>query len=534
MLQNTFLFLPGIGKKSEEDLWVNDIIDWDQLILSLDRKYTSKTRQDIFRDHLFSAQEALRKRDVSYFAERIPQNQYWRLYKDFLDTTVFLDIETTGLSTYYDVITVIGTYDGKNTELFVKDNNLEEIQDYLEQFEILVTFNGKLFDVPFIQRTFPKIRIPPVHIDLRFLLKSIGISGPLKVVEKKMNIARDADITDIDGREAAVLWSRFVKGDDDALRDLIAYNISDTVNLKKLMDICYATKIKREILPKLQNTTIQQTLFGPSRREHLGGYQPKTEIVNPDVAINSKGTALEIFCNNKRLLSIQRKRIQKTEIKITNLLGRIESHDRKPLCVGIDLTGSERRASGVCVLSGKHVDLRLIKSDEDIIRTVERAEPEIISIDSPLSLPEGRCCVSDDCGCRQFGIMRECERILKRRGINVYPCLIQSMQRLTQRGIYLTETFEDAGYEVIESYPGAAQDILRFPRKRIDLRELESDLMDMGVTPHCDRDPITHDQIDALTSALVGYFFLAKQYEAIGNVEEGYLIIPDLERSDVK
>lgn len=76
MLQNTFLFLPGIGKKSEEDLWVNDIIDWDQLILSLDRKYTSKTRQDIFRDHLFSAQEALRKRDVSYFAERIPQNQY--------------------------------------------------------------------------------------------------------------------------------------------------------------------------------------------------------------------------------------------------------------------------------------------------------------------------------------------------------------------------------------------------------------------------------------------------------------------------
>ena len=186
------------------------------------------------------------------------------------------------------------------------------------------------------------------------------------------------------------------------------------------------------------------------------------------------------------------------------------------------------------MLSGKHVDLRLIKSDEDIIRTVERAEPEIISIDSPLSLPEGRCCVSDDCGCRQFGIMRECERILKRRGINVYPCLIQCMQRLTQRGIYLTETFEDAGYEVIESYPGAAQDILRFPRKRIDLRELESDLMDMGVTPHCVRDPITHDQIDALTSALVGYFFLAKQYEAIGNVEEGYLIIPDLERSDVK
>lgn len=534
MLQNTFLFLPGIGQKSEEDLWINDILDWHQLSLSLNRKYPDKAKQDIFRDYLFNAQEALQKRNASYFAELIPQNQYWRLYKDFQDATVFLDIETTGLSPYYDVITIIGTYNGKNTKLFVKDNNLEDIQDYLKQFEILVTFNGKTFDVPFIQKVFPDIKVPPVHIDLRFLLKSIGISGPLKVIEKKMHIVRDADIANIDGREAAVLWSRFIKGDDDAFKNLVAYNISDTINLKKLMDICYTTKIEREILPKLQNVTVQQTLFGPSKKKPLEDYQPNTEVLTSDVAINNKGAGLEIICNNKKLLTIQRKRIQKTEIKIASLLRQIRSRDKKPICVGIDLTGSEKRASGVCTLSGKQADLRLIKSDEDIIRAAEKAKPEIISIDSPLSLPEGRCCVSDDCNCRQFGIMRECERILKRRGINVYPCLIPSMQKLTQRGIYLTKNFRDAGYEVIESYPGAAQDILRFPRKRINLKELEVDLMNMGVTPHCDRDPITHDQIDALTSALVGYFFLAGQYEAIGTVEEGYLIIPDLEKSDMK
>ena len=104
------------------------------------------------------------------------------------------------------------------------------------------------------------------------------------------------------------------------------------------------------------------------------------------------------------------------------------------------------------------------------------------------------------------------------------------MQKLTARGIKLSQVFEDYDYQVIESYPGAAQDILRFPRKRINLKELEIDLMNMGIVPSSDKETITHDEIDALTSALVGYFYLAGMYEAIGNIEEGYLIIPDLKK----
>ena len=61
--------------------------------------------------------------------------------------------------------------------------------------------------------------------------------------------------------------------------------------------------------------------------------------------------------------------------------------------------------------------------------------------------------------------MRECERELKRRGVNVYPCLIPSMQKLTARGIRLARSLRERGIPVIESYPGAAQDIMRIPRK---------------------------------------------------------------------
>ena len=50
----------------------------------------------------------------------------------------------------------------------------------------------------------------------------------------------------------------------------------------------------------------------------------------------------------------------------------------------------------------------------------------------------------------------------------------------------------------------------------------------MGIKIFSDNNLITHDEIDALTSALVGYFYLANMYEAIGNTEEGLLIIPAL------
>ena len=215
-------------------------------------------------------------------------------------------------------------------------------------------------------------------------------------------------------------------------------------------------------------------------------------------------------------------------ITIDTLLTRIQSNNEQPLCIGIDLTGSEQRPSGICILNDRDASLSLVSSDEDILRLVEKSGCGLISIDSSLGLPAGRCCVHDSCECRKYGIMRECERILRKRGIGVYPTLIKSMQNLTLRGIGLARTFRDAGYTVIESYPGGAQDILEFPRKKINICQLEKDLMAMGIVPHSERKPVTHDQLDALTSALVGYFYLAGMYETIGNEAEGYLILPDL------
>jgi hypothetical protein len=37
---------------------------------------------------------------------------------------------------------------------------------------------------------------------------------------------------------------------------------------------------------------------------------------------------------------------------------------------------------------------------------------------------------------------------------------------------------------------------------------------------------LTHDELDAVTSALVGYFYLAGAYEGLGADDENYMIIP--------
>ena len=100
------------------------------------------------------------------------------------------------------------------------------------------------------------------------------------------------------------------------------------------------------------------------------------------------------------------------------------------------------------------------------------------------------------------------------------------MQALTRRGIALAKTLRKRRMYVIESYPGAAQDILGFPRKRVDLADLQVDLANTGIIVTSENEPVSHHEVDALTSALVGYFYLADMYEAIGNKYEGHLIIP--------
>ena len=105
------------------------------------------------------------------------------------------------------------------------------------------------------------------------------------------------------------------------------------------------------------------------------------------------------------------------------------------------------------------------------------------------------------------------------------------MQRLTERGIRLANRLRHLGYPVIESYPGAAQDIMGIPRKGAGVQWLQMGLAEFGITGNFVANLPSHDELDAITSALVGIFLLDGAFEALGGEEETALIVPDLNSS---
>lgn len=201
--------------------------------------------------------------------------------------------------------------------------------------------------------------------------------------------------------------------------------------------------------------------------------------------------------------------------------------------IGIDLTGRETKPSGWAVLIGEKAITQPICTDEELITESLKYNPKVVSIDSPLSYPEGRCCTNPNCDCNIFGITRYCERLLFNFGIGVYPCLIPSMVNVTNRGIGLAKKFRSLGVEVIESYPGVAQDILNIRRKQNGVDHLINSYRNFGIKgDYITAKKITHDELDAIASALVGYFYINNQYVKLGNDKENYLIVPSV--ADIK
>jgi uncharacterized protein YprB with RNaseH-like and TPR domain len=138
-------------------------------------------------------------------------------------------------------VTVVGLYDGRRKRSFVKGVNLEDLPDALEGVRLLVTFNGSRFDVPFLRRAFPRMRLDQLHVDLMNPLHRLGFWGGLKKIERRLGIERSDETAGMSGFDAVRLWAEYEAGDDDALDTLIAYNREDVVNLEPLANFAYAS-----------------------------------------------------------------------------------------------------------------------------------------------------------------------------------------------------------------------------------------------------------------------------------------------------
>ncbi len=234
MINKTFCHIEGVSKETEKLLWNNNIENWEQFLEKHSEiNFLPQSKIDKIKTELFFSKQNLEENNLKYFREKLDSNEHWRLHNSC--KIAFVDIETTGLSRYTDEITMIGIYDGEIAKSYIQGIDLEDAKEHLKKFDIIVTFNGKTFDMPFIEYKF-KEKYDIIHLDLRWMLKEFGLSGGLKKIELELGITRPDELLGVDGFEAVRLWRRYKRGDPNALAKLLKYNYEDIVNLKIILD----------------------------------------------------------------------------------------------------------------------------------------------------------------------------------------------------------------------------------------------------------------------------------------------------------
>ena len=264
MIQNSFIQLPGIGAKKEISLWNDGVFSWSDFI-NKRKELGFRLDEDKSLLHIQTCLSNLAKNQVDYFYNTLPSSEEWRLFREFQNHCLYLDIETNGGDFFSGFITTIATYDGNEIRYYVNGKNLDDFITDVFNYKILITYNGKSFDIPFIQNFF-NVELNHAQIDLRYILASLGFKGGLKSCEQQLGLLRDG-LDGVDGYFAIHLWNDYYyNANQKALETLLAYNIEDSINLEKLMQISFNMKIDSlgfENFKKVPNYIIPNNIFQP-------------------------------------------------------------------------------------------------------------------------------------------------------------------------------------------------------------------------------------------------------------------------------
>jgi hypothetical protein len=202
------------------------------------------------------------------------------------------------------------------------------------------------------------------------------------------------------------------------------------------------------------------------------------------------------------------------------------------VCVGIDLAGVPHRETGVAILrDGRLERLTSAGDDDEILALVAAAGREsTLSINAPLTLPRGRCCLDDDCPCRHDPgtRSREVERELLRMKVPVLATAL--IKVLARRGYRLVAALRAVGYEPLEVYPFATLRLLDLPasgkRTQLGRRRIHNALQPL--VPGLDHPDASEHQLDAVVCAYTAHLCRQGYTRTVGAADEGQMVIPDV------
>ena len=247
MIRCRFSVFSRVGTKYERLIWKAGVADWQQFLEIGEVPGLPATIYNSVCQQIHEWTEALQEGNTKFFTARLAAADHWQLYREFGNSVRYLDIETTGLFPRCDEVTVVGVFDGNNYEALVASRNLTltNLRRTIKGCKLLVTYYGRIFDVPFLQETYPALDLRVPHFDLCFTGRRLGLKGGLKAVEKSLGIERPEEIEHVDGFEAVRLWYRYMSGNKKALDRLMAYNQADTKNLARIAPVVYEGLCKR-------------------------------------------------------------------------------------------------------------------------------------------------------------------------------------------------------------------------------------------------------------------------------------------------
>jgi uncharacterized protein YprB with RNaseH-like and TPR domain len=270
MLTHTFQHLSGIGKAADAKLKKAGLRSWDDALKTGKLPLTAKNCST-FIAGLEESYMRLETGDALWFSERLPAAEQWRLYPHFFAKAAYVDIETTGIVWPRAWITSIALYDGTDLKVYVRGRNLDDFIADIGEYALLVTWNGRAFDVPFLRRSF-NITLKMAHLDLYPVFRSLGIRGGLKQVEKRLGMER-GELEGVDGYMAVLLWHEYLRsGDESAVETLLAYNAEDVFSLEILCR--HVCEQKGIVLPRACSNPVNPYTANVRLLDRLKKYTP--------------------------------------------------------------------------------------------------------------------------------------------------------------------------------------------------------------------------------------------------------------------
>ena len=239
MLPSTFIFLQGIGESTERLLWEAGITNWELFLQQTDLPRISASRKTHYDTVIEEAFAQWHQHNSRYFAKLLKARDHWRLYPHYQSNTAFLDIETNGVPSPHGEITLVGIYGRGHMTTLVQGETLSEarVQDELASYDLLVTFFGSGFDLPFLKTMYPHLILDQPHLDLCFAARRLGLKGGLKSIEHELGCNRASSLEGLTGWDAVRLWEEWKNGNAASRDLLIAYNEADCKNMEPLANL---------------------------------------------------------------------------------------------------------------------------------------------------------------------------------------------------------------------------------------------------------------------------------------------------------